>query len=293
MWRKLLKYRDIAKDFHKKKVGNGNQSSFWFDSWSPLGCLIDLTGVRGCINLEVRLHATVSTALHARRRRNHRIEVYNNIESAIEEQRNKMTEEADYSVWKNSLGTYKPVFHTRNTWKLLRQVGTIVDWYRGVWFTHHTPKYAFFTWLAILNRLTTGDRMLTWNTSVNPSCVFCNQLETRNHLFFSCPYTSAVWTQLMNGLLGSRFTIIWEDIMALTIDNSQDMITTFLTRYGFQVSLHSLWRERNDRRHQASPTSISTLVTMLDRHIRNRCSSIIKLGDQKYAASLSVWFATR
>ena len=192
MWRKLLKYRDIAKDFHKTKVGDGKQSSFWFDYWSPLGCLIDLTGVRGCINLEVRLHATVSTALHARRRRNHRIEVYNNIESAIEEQRNKMTEEADYSVWKNSLGTYKPVFHTRNTWKLLRQVGTIVDWYRGVWFTHHTPKYAFFTWLAILNRLTTGDRMLTWNTSVNPSCVFCNQLETSNHLFFSCPYTSAV-----------------------------------------------------------------------------------------------------
>lgn len=171
--------------------------------------------------------------------------------------------------------------------------GTIVDWYRGLQFTHHTSKYAFFTWLAILNRLTTGDRMLTWNTSVNPSCVFCNQLETRNHLFFSCPYTSAVWTQLMSGLLGSRFTIIWEDIMALTIDNSQDMITTFLTRYGFQVSLHSLWRERNDRRHGVSPTSISTLVTMLDRHIRNRCSSIIKLGDQKYAASLSVWFATR
>lgn len=37
--------------------------------------------------------------------------------------------------------------------------------------------------------------------------------------------------------------------MVLTIDNSKDMITKFLTRYGFQIFLHSLWRERNDRRH--------------------------------------------
>lgn len=116
-------------------------------------------------------------------------------------------------------------------------------WYRGVWFMHHTPKCAFFTWLAILNHLTTGDRMLTWNTSVNSSCVFCNQLETRNHLFFSCPFTSAVWTQLMCGLLGARFTTNWEDRMALAICNSQDMLTTFLTRYGLQVSLHSLCKK--------------------------------------------------
>ncbi|KAL0728762.1 hypothetical protein Bca4012_024855 [Brassica carinata] len=128
--------------------------------------------------------------------------------------------------------------------------------------------------------------MLAWNPSVNSSCIFYNQLETRDHLFFSCPYSSAVWTQLMNHLLGSRFTTAWEEIIVLTIDNSQDMLTTFLTRYGFQVSLHSLWRERNDRRHGATPTSVSALISMLDRHIRSRCSSIRMLDDLRFTGSL-------
>ena len=49
--------------------------------------------------------------------------------------------------------------------------------------------------------------------------------------------------------LGLVLPWFWEEIMVLTIDNSKDMITKFLTRYGFQIFLHSLWRERNDRRH--------------------------------------------
>lgn len=73
MWRKLLKYRDLAKQFLKMKVGNGNRTSFWFDSWSPLGCSYDITGVRGCIDLGIRVTATVSSALLSRRRsKNHR-----------------------------------------------------------------------------------------------------------------------------------------------------------------------------------------------------------------------------
>lgn len=36
---------------------------------------------------------------------------------SINKQRLIKPEEADYSVWKNSLDTYKPVFHTKNTWK--------------------------------------------------------------------------------------------------------------------------------------------------------------------------------
>lgn len=76
-----------------------------------------------------------------------------------------MTTEADYSVWKQSPDRYQAIFRTKNTWNLLRQEGSMVDWHKGLWFEHHTPKFAFFTWLAIQNRLTKGDRMLAWNTS--------------------------------------------------------------------------------------------------------------------------------
>ncbi|KAF8079979.1 hypothetical protein N665_0984s0001 [Sinapis alba] len=113
--------------------------------------------------------------------------------------------------------------------------------------------------------------MLTWNTSVN----------------------SSFWTQLMSGLLGSCFTTVWEEIILLTIHNTQDMLTKFFTSYGFQVSLHSLWRERNGKLHGATLTTVSALVSMLDRHIRNRCSSIRELGDHRYTTSLGVWLVTQ
>lgn len=34
-------------------------TSFWYDNWSQLGVLINLTGERGCIALGIPIHATV------------------------------------------------------------------------------------------------------------------------------------------------------------------------------------------------------------------------------------------
>ncbi|XP_013751229.1 uncharacterized protein LOC106453535 [Brassica napus] len=239
----------------------------------------------------IRLTATVSSALQ-RRRRNHRSEIFNIIEAVMEQQRSNLTNTADYSIWKSSSDTYKSVFTTKNTWNLLHQEGTTVEWCKGL-FKHHTPKFAFFTWLALHNRLSTGDRMLQWNAGVSSACIFCNQFETRDHIFFSCTYSAAVWSQLMRGLLRTRYTTIWTEVLELTLDNSLGMITTFLTRYVFQITIHILWRERNDRRHGATPISVQALVKMLDRQIRNKCLSFRQLGDFTYAASLSDWFATR
>lgn len=36
MWRKLLKYKDVAKMFYRREVRSGNNTSFWHDSWSTL-----------------------------------------------------------------------------------------------------------------------------------------------------------------------------------------------------------------------------------------------------------------
>lgn len=150
MWQKLLKYRDLAKELHKMKVGNGNRTSFWFDSGSPLGCLYDITGARGCIDMGISLTATVSSAfLSRRRRRHHRADILNMIEAGMEEQRTKLSNWEDCTVWKSGPDVYKPVFSTKNTWSLIHQHAQSVDWWKGLWFKHHTLKFALFTWLAI------------------------------------------------------------------------------------------------------------------------------------------------
>lgn len=63
MWRKILKLREVAKIFYKKVVGNGRDTSFWYDNWPDQGVLIDLLGDGGVIDMGVRRDANVEEAV--------------------------------------------------------------------------------------------------------------------------------------------------------------------------------------------------------------------------------------
>ena len=53
MWRKMVKMRDVARMFHKKELGNGKKTSFWFDNWSERGVLLSLLGERGIVDMGI------------------------------------------------------------------------------------------------------------------------------------------------------------------------------------------------------------------------------------------------
>lgn len=165
------------------EVKNGKNSSFWYDAWSDMGRLLDLTGIRGCIDMGISLSANVEKAA-SRRPRRYQSDLYTLIEEALQKQRSNMTIEEDISVWKYKMDGFKPKFSTSNTWSLLRSPAPTVTWHSSIWFAHATLKYAFMASLAVLNRLTTGDRMLSWNRGIDATCILCTQqLETRDHLF--------------------------------------------------------------------------------------------------------------
>jgi hypothetical protein len=48
-----------------------------------------------------------------------------------------------------------------------------VSWLKPIWHQLEIPKQAFILWLAVNNRLSTGDRMLAWGFTGDNSCVFC------------------------------------------------------------------------------------------------------------------------
>lgn len=188
MWRKLLKYRDKAKKIHRMEIRDGLSTSFSHDTWTDMGCLSDLIGAGGSIEVGIRATATVASAV-ARRKKTHRVEIYNMIEAVLENQKSKMSDAADVPLWKQKEETFRPQFSTKRTWSLIRQEHPTEYWYSGIWFQYSTPKYSFCTWLAIHNRLSTGDRMATWNSWISSLCIFCQQeTETREHIFFDCVF---------------------------------------------------------------------------------------------------------
>jgi len=102
------------------------------------------------------------------------------------------------------------------------------------------------TWLAIQNRLATKERLLKWNGEANGGSVFCQtEIETRDHLFFSCSYSHA-WSALtMKYMLGSRFTTCCDSLVALSTTFSSPQLHLFVFRYVFQLTIHNLWKELN------------------------------------------------
>lgn len=203
MWRKMLKMRDLAKMFYRKEVGNGRHTLFWYDKWSAKGVMIDYIGERGIIDMGISRDATVEDAvLNIRRRRWHRITELNAVEEELLLLKDKLrTNVEDISLWKRDSG-FKGRFSTYETWKLVREPKTRCEWAFGIWFSQATPKFGFIAWLAILDRLSTMERVSRWSQGVDRVCVLCKQaMETRAHLFFECSYSASVWEHLTKGIL--------------------------------------------------------------------------------------------
>ncbi|KAL1200909.1 hypothetical protein V5N11_016537 [Cardamine amara subsp. amara] len=210
----------------------------------------------------ISYHSSVAEALVTHRRRRHRTEILNRIEDEIYSLRLQAPQTGhDRPFWKRKNGSFKCKFSSQDTWYLTRQANPVCDWFKGVWFPNSTPKFSFITWIAIHNRLATGDRLLRWNIGANGSCIFCGEgVETRDHLFFSCPYSSQIWSALSRGLLGHRFTSRWEFLVPILTDSSIPRLQLFVLRYVFQITIHSVWKEQNGRHHGETPTPFPKLT---------------------------------
>jgi hypothetical protein len=104
------------------------------------------------------------------------------------------------------------------------------------------PKITFFLWLVVHNKNLTRDNLVKWQSVDDLTCVFCNELDTCNHLFFECVVAKAAWNEIKL-CVGSTEAIVdinsvaekWEDKR----DNSAlNMINAAL--------LWVLWLTRND-----------------------------------------------
>lgn len=137
----------------------GENSSFWFDHWSSFERIFDITGPRGHIDMGIPAHAIVAMVLKQYRNRSHRVATLNAIECEIRKLQNGDHAGEDITLWKFAEDKFTKQFSSRRIWKLLRQKHPTEEWYKSSWFSHAMPKYQFFTWLALHNRLTTSDRI--------------------------------------------------------------------------------------------------------------------------------------
>ena len=165
IWRKLLQLRPLAYSFLKMEVRDGNAAYFWFDNWLGMGRLIDITKNIGTTYLGLARQAKVSTAGNQEGwcLRGGRSRRFQGLTTRIlEAQPPDPTAGSDIVLWKHGENDFKESFSSTATWEQIRSRREKVEWSRVVWFKQGVPRYAFITWLAVKNRLSTGDRMRQW-----------------------------------------------------------------------------------------------------------------------------------
>lgn len=291
VWRKLLKLRDLAKQYLKKEVHNGEDTSFWYDRWSKFGILKDLLGERGPLDFGVPDHYSVAEVKKMRRRRNHRVDILNQIEEEI--RRLETENDEDIVLWKHAEGKFRNNFSTSKTWNQIRNVKQSCTWHKGIWFPQATLKYAFTMWVAIKGRLQTADRMQQWNSTINTNCVLCNEAsESCIHLFFGCKYSEMVWRKLMEGLMRAEFTVEWSELITIVSKSWISPIKTFILRYILQATVYVIWWERNARRHGEKPRDTECLIKIVDKNMRLKLLSLKGRGDY-FEEGLMTWFGAQ
>jgi len=61
----------------------------------------------------------------------------------------------------------------------------------------------------------------------------------------------------------------------------------------FQNTIHSILKERNNRRHRDEPSPSERVIRIIDKNINNQLSTIQNGDERKYEVGLRDWFASK
>ena len=276
----MISIKSTVEYFLRCSIGDGRSASFWFDWWTDMGPLISAMGPTGPRDLRIPLNSTVSEATRdgtwqipsARSDESETLQIVLSTIPPPSPSRGK-----DCYLWRSGDSSYDKQFSTKRTWELIRQTAEPVSWAGLVWFKEEIPRCSFITWLSVLQRLPTRDRLASWGMNVPAHCVLCSTgLESHDHLFFQCTYASSVWSRFCVGRYLSAppvSTLACANAMRCHQFTSTPRTIPVL-KLILQVVIYCLWRERNARIFTTTSIPATVLASRVDRMIRDRLLSI-------------------
>ncbi|CAL9239284.1 unnamed protein product [Arabidopsis halleri] len=290
----LLGLRPMAKVLISCNIGNGRLASFWFDNWSPLGILWDIFGRTGPSRLGIPLDSTVVDACgdfgwnlpSARSRSLNVIDLRNQLLATAPPCPSRGP---DCYSW-GLANQKKSYFSTKYTWNFFRPSQDKKYWYPAVWFKNSVPKQAFTFWIATLDRLPVRVRLADWGLNTSSLCCFCNSHdESRDHLLLHCTFSEQVWVLVLHRLGLPPCTFVdWCTVISWLLTKSPYVSTT-LKRICTQATVYLIWRERNNRLHNAVSSSVSVVFGQIDRNIKD--TLLARRYRKGCGRLLSQWFA--
>ncbi|GKA88788.1 hypothetical protein Tco_0810552 [Tanacetum coccineum] len=188
-WRKILKLRPIVRNFIWKKIGNGMNTSLWYDKWNEFDPLANRISPRDIHRAGLNLQSKVSDVIFQGTwiwppnllvkypfLIDYNIPIRDDVLDCLE--------------WRNHHGIPKK-FTVSQVWIDIRYRDSKVSWYNMVWFPYCIPGHAFNLWLIVRKKLTTQDLIPVWDrlASLGTVCSLCESIpDSHEHLFFECSF---------------------------------------------------------------------------------------------------------
>ncbi|CAL9224853.1 unnamed protein product [Arabidopsis halleri] len=270
----MLKLKSLLKDFLHCEIGDGKTASFWFSHWCDLGPLVDFLGINGTRQLRVAKNATVKDAARNGEwlmpaARSEAQQTFMALLTTIPPPSD--SNGSDTYLWRRLSGSFANLFSSKETWEQLRSHSPVVPWCKAMWFKEAVSRYSFITWLAMLGRLPTKDRLRSWGMAVSAECVLCSTgIETHDHLFFNCIYSTAVWEAFAARLWPSPpsdlLSISSWILQTRSQPHAQD---TVIIKLILQSACYLIWRERNARIFKNIASASAVTNAALDRSLRD------------------------
>lgn len=288
---KLLKLKSVVFPLIKLRLEDGLTARFWYDNWSPFGSMATTLNI-SVSRLGIPDKATVASlftngAWRLPPARSEPQLLLHTFLTTI-----TLTQNPDYYEWEIA-GKVCSTYSTGSTYSYLRGDLDEVSWASAVWFSYGIPRQQFHTWLVVLDRCPTRDRLLSWGLQTSPLCLLCNNdHESRDHIYFNCSYSFDLW-ELSASRCSFQPRRSWnqtlQQMQALPKQRAQRS-DRLLTLLAWQSNLYWIWNERNSRLHTNSFSSINALFTIIDRQIRNRVQGFRSSNPNLASSMMQMWF---
>lgn len=197
----------------------------------------------------------------------------------------------DFYEWELN-GKVSATYSTGEVYHSLRTASPQVSWASVVWFPGNIPRQAFLTWLFVLDRRPTRDRIASWGLQVSPNCLVCSTgIESRDHFFFECDFSFSIWSAIA---YRCRFPPRrnWNQTLLAMESLGVCKRVKRLTLLAWQATIYAAWAEKNSRLHRNSFRSANLITSSVERQITNKISSLRPTNPVAASALKQTWFST-
>ncbi|XP_013601807.1 PREDICTED: uncharacterized protein LOC106309313 [Brassica oleracea var. oleracea] len=288
---KLIKLRGEVYTWIRLRVGNGVNCRFWIDNWSSLGSLKDYFAANASSRQGIPLIATLSDLNRAGDWNIPQPRSEAMLQAQIALTTISLVEEEDNYEWVVTgvpTGRYK----TSLIYCKLKGEKQMVPWAKIVWTKGGIPKHNFLTWLFVLDRCPTRDRLRSWGLPVDSKCLLCNlEDETRDHLYFRCSFSWRVLSEMARrcSIVPSQ---LWSDTINQLISLQGNKLLKRLVHLSWQGVIYSLWRERNQRLHNRHFQTSDTIIATINRQIKDKILSFRTSSPSLSSSLMQMWVMT-